>query len=61
MVTRLFDVATYKRIGSPGLNCKVYYFNKKTGVKCYGRVAGINYNCKKKIKLSIKPLKKGWT
>jgi hypothetical protein len=58
MAVRIFDVETWKKLGQPDLNSKMYYINKSTGKKVWGLVSEIQYGHKKGIRLKITPFKK---
>jgi ribosomal protein L35AE/L33A len=57
MAVRIFDVETWRKLGQPGLNSKMYYINKSTGKKVWGLVSEIQHGHKKGVKLKIKPFK----
>jgi hypothetical protein len=58
MAVRIFDTETWRELGQPDLNSKMYYINGKTGKKVWGIVTEIHYGHKKGIQLKIKPFKK---
>ena len=56
MATRTFNDETYRKIGSPDLNSKMFYINGKTGEKVWGKVIAIDFK-KDGVKIRIKPFK----
>lgn len=57
MATRIFDTETWRKLGQPDLDSKMYYINKSTGKKVWGFVSAIYYGHKKGIKITITPFK----
>jgi hypothetical protein len=51
MAVRIFDTETWRELGQPDLNSKMYYINGKTGKKVWGIVTEIHYGHKKGIQL----------
>jgi membrane protease subunit (stomatin/prohibitin family) len=58
MATRIFDAETWRKLGQPDLNSKMYYINKSTGKKVWGTVIAVNYGHKRGVQLRIKPFNK---
>ena len=57
MAKRIFDNATWIKIGQPDLGSKMFYINQRTGKKVWGQVVEVNYGHKRAIELKIKPFK----
>ena len=57
MARRIFDAETWRKIGQPDLNSKMYYIDGQTGKKVWGRVTEINYGHKRGVELRIKKFK----
>lgn len=57
MARRIFDAETWRKIGQPDLNSKMYYIDGQTGKKVWGRVTEINYGHKRGVELKIKKFK----
>lgn len=57
MAVRFFNSDTWIKIGQPDLGSKMFYIDKETGKKIYGRVTGVDFGHKKGVKLKIKPYK----
>lgn len=58
MAKRYFDTETWRKIGQPDLNSRMFYINGKTGEKVWGQVTSVNFGTSKGIELVIKPFKK---
>lgn len=57
MATRIFDSKTWVKIGQPDLGSKMFYFNKSTNKKVFGKVTSIQFGHKKGVKIKITPFK----
>jgi len=57
MAVRIFDSETWRKIGQPDLGSKMFYINKSTGKRVWGKVESVQFGHKKGIKLKIKPFK----
>jgi len=57
MARRIFNTETWRKIGQPDLNSKMFYWNKETGKKIFGFVTAINYGHKRGVEITIKALK----
>ncbi len=57
MARRIFDAETWRKIGQPDLDSKMYYIDGQTGKKVWGRVTEINYGHKRGVELKIKKFK----
>lgn len=58
MATRIFDSQTWVKIGQPDLGSKMFYIDKTTNKKVFGKVTSINFGHKKGVEIKITPFKK---
>jgi len=54
MPIKIFDAPTWIKIGQPDLGSRMYWIDKKTKKRIYGKVTSIQFGHKKGIKLTIK-------